>query len=663
MYRHYVGLKQNISNPPYSEKPWLIDLSSHGIVIGKTGSGKSNYLLHILKQLDGDDCNIVLIDPHGATSDSFLPFTKKEPILLSGHDYPGSEGKYSGVNVLHTAGGEESAYLTGDWLRQAFSMDDSLSGGTWGPRLNLVFSQVMVNLILREDGLTLEKFAEIITDPKRLLSYFPIQEHSPLRNQLVSFSGNARLWGDFIMSSTNKLLPLVGNPLIKRVISADDEESIDLEKVIHSGNQLIVPELNIGEIGRNSARAIATLILARIWNILLKKGPSDYKTYIIIDEAREMPLPILEVLISQGRKYGVVLILAYQSLGRKMDESADVLFPNLHNYACFNMSEEDAEKVAVNISGLTHKNTAISALVNQDRYDVTVASNYVSHSGKSEGTSVRYGPITLRPPLFQEGQIHADISKIKATIVNRIGYREPERMWPHEESTLHNRLIFLFADFLESRGVKHTIEPNLGGIIPDILVEYKGKAIFCEVEDSDLLVTHRIAKKMKDYKGKPLVFLCRDEDFEKIVTIFRSIIDNAYKGESYHAGEEKIPASKLLQTFPELSIITYSDNQFYFFNGLRRVKFSASHFEKDSSFMARAKKLPLGQLRAELLLDVVEMTSQGNELDLDILEKKYGRDRLREILQKITDSGYMEGLTLNSLLELDRISTGEAHEV
>ena len=655
MYSKYAGIRENIPNRPHPEKPWLIDLSSHGIIVGKTGSGKSNYLLHVLNHIDRDDCNIVLIDPHGSTADSFLPVTGKEPVILSGHDYPGSEGKYAGINVLQTSGGDENAYRVGDWLVQAFSTNETMSSGTWGPRINLVFSQVMVSIMIREKGLTLEKFTEIITDQKRLFSYFPIQEHSPIRNALNS-ANITRNWGDFIMSSVNKLLPLVGNPLIRRIISVPDEDSVDLEQCLLSGNHLISPEINIGETGTISASIIASLLIARIWNILIKRGPSSNKTYLIIDEAHLIPEPILETLISQGRKYGVVLILAYQSLSQLTDNFREILFSNLHNYACFNVTENDAEYIADNISGTTNRQRVINALVGQSRHDVTVTCDYVTIGEGANANSCKYGPITLRPPLIEQNVDIASVQKIKASIINRIGYREEKKVLPGENATLHNRLIFLFADFLESRGVKQTIEPDIGNLIPDILIEHNGKTVYCEVEDSDLLVAHRIAKKMRDYMGESILFLCRDEDFGKLVSIFRTMVDPARTEEYYQVEDEKIPLSILPEALLNTSIVTYSENNFYFFNGQKRVKFSVGHLEKDSSFMNRAKKLSLGNLRAKLFPEMVAMIRDRKKVDLDEIEAKHGREKLREMLQKISEPGYSEGLTLNSLLELDRIA-------
>ncbi|EQB72751.1 MAG: hypothetical protein AMDU1_APLC00004G0063 [Thermoplasmatales archaeon A-plasma] len=82
MYRRYYVIRDNAANPPYAGKPWLMSLGSHGIVIGKTGSGKSNYLLHILKHIDREDCNIVLLDPHGQTAEITATSSHFAPIYI-----------------------------------------------------------------------------------------------------------------------------------------------------------------------------------------------------------------------------------------------------------------------------------------------------------------------------------------------------------------------------------------------------------------------------------------------------------------------------------------------------------------------------------------------------------------------------------------------------
>lgn len=212
---NYIAIDK-ANHPPYDETPWLFNLKSHNIIIGRTGTGKSNYLLHIIKHLNEVDCNTVLLDPHGQVSNEALKLSNKNKILLSGHDYPGSERVYSGINVLKTTGGQENAYLVADWIRHAFSENEALSQRTRGPRLNLNFSHILVSLMLREKGLTLKKFAEILSESKRTLSYFPVQEHSPIRTMTQSFSSVERYWNDFVMSSENKILPLISNPIVRQ---------------------------------------------------------------------------------------------------------------------------------------------------------------------------------------------------------------------------------------------------------------------------------------------------------------------------------------------------------------------------------------------------------------------------------------------------------------
>ena len=134
------------------------------------------------------------------------------------------------------------------------------------------------------------------------------------------------------------------------------------------------------------------------------------------------------------------------------------------------------------------------------------------------------------------------------------------------------------------------------------------------------------------------------------------MLDHAMEDEFYQVGEEKIPLAELPEALLNTSVGTYAENQFYFFNGTKKVKFSTVHLEGDSSFMARAKKLSLGNFRAQLFQDIVVMIRDRKGIELDEIETRYGREKLRELLQKIHDSGYSEGLTLNSLLELDRIN-------
>lgn len=654
VYNYDPTIRENDRFPPHPDKPWLINLDSHAVIFGKTGTGKSNYIKNVLSHLDG---NVVLLDPHGDVADFFLSVTRKKAVFLSGRNYEGSDGNYAGVNLLSTSGVPEEAHLIGDWVKQAFSKDESLSKGTWGPRLDLVFSSVLVEMIKRKKGFTLRDFTNLLPNGKKLLSYFPMQENSPVGTFLRLQNLNSKQWSEFVTSSMNKLLPLVESPLVRRVISATDERSVDLDSAILSQDGAIVPELNMGRIGENSVRVISTLLLARIWNVLLRRGPTKLKTYVVIDEAHLITEPILETFLGQGRKYGITLILGYQFPNQLSENFMETLFSNVQGYACFTMSRSGAELIARNTPRVRSVNSLINTLENQEKYKVTVSCETYEAREGVPGRISRYGPVTYIPELIGDAPPQEEINRLKALMLKNTGFPDPE-LGIEEVSdwTGHNRMIFLFSDFLDSRNIPNIVEPDLGGLVPDILIRHKDKEIICEVEDSDLLVTHRVAKKMVDYAGSQLMFLCRREDFPNLVSLLTNIVEAADKNEDYIYEGEKIHAAQAIKAIPNVSIVTLQDQMFYFYNGIGMVKLLAPHLERSSSMDYRAKRLPLGNLRSSVLNDYVEMISKGGSVELDTLEAKYGRDRLRSLLQSIVERGYGEPKNITALLELDKIA-------
>lgn len=659
MYDHDILVHENTGFPPYYRKPWLIDLKSHCILIGKTGSGKSNYLRNILNQLETDDCNVVLLDPHVEVANYALMKSKKNKIFLSGRDYPGSEGIYTGTNVLKLSDNGEEAYLVADWVRSSLAREDAISQGVWGARLNFIFTSLLPEIMLAEKGLTLKDFRKLLSNGRVILSLLDPYEESGARDFLAGTASTSREWRDYISSSMNRLVPITSDKMIQRMISARDEDAFDLDSAVLGRNNLIVPDVDRGVMTELAQKAIVSLMITRIWNIIKKRGPSSERTYIIVDEAKLLSGAILEEILTEGRKYGIIVILAYQSLAQIPKESRQSVLASVSNFACFRMMNEDAAILSFEIEAtddVARKKLQFT-LVKQKYTNVTIYCAPDTEEVERRGFHVyEYGPVTVSPPFVDTDYSLEEADLKKAEILKTIGKGRIIALSPEaERKKKHDHLIFMFSEFLKSHRISTTIEPSIGNLIPDILIEYNGKRIFCEVEDSDLLVTNRIAKKMKDYSGSPLIFLCRHEDFNSLISMIRNIMQKTRKGEYYTHLDEKIPASAIPASLLNLYIVTYSDRDFLYYNGSEHVRFMSSHLERAGSFIYRSRSLPLGVMRESVLKDISEMISQNGSVDLDKLEETYGRERLRNLLQTLKERGYDEGITVNSILELDRI--------
>ena len=95
--------------------------AGHAFIVGKTGTGKSNMLSLIIEYLESRPGNIVILDPHAQVSDhAILTNRQKELVFLTGHDYPGSESLYTGINVLDTSGNVSDTVTVTEWLRDTW---------------------------------------------------------------------------------------------------------------------------------------------------------------------------------------------------------------------------------------------------------------------------------------------------------------------------------------------------------------------------------------------------------------------------------------------------------------------------------------------------------------------------------------------------------------
>ena len=79
---------------------------NHNLIVGRTGTGKSNLLASLWNIYSGiADANIVIFDPHGQLSDQIIAENKKmEVVYISTQEKYSVNGKRIGFNVLSRNG-------------------------------------------------------------------------------------------------------------------------------------------------------------------------------------------------------------------------------------------------------------------------------------------------------------------------------------------------------------------------------------------------------------------------------------------------------------------------------------------------------------------------------------------------------------------------------
>ncbi len=644
-FDYRFGIRRNPSNPPDEDHQYMTGLDGHMGIVGVTGSGKSNYIKLILHRLEERDCNVVLLDPHASVTDYALSFTSKNRVLISGFDYPGSEGMSTGINALQHSS-ELDAERVSDWLIQMFSTTDALSNATWGGRLGTVFGPLLIRYMIKERNPTLEDFAKFISNRKELNDFTTQLKDFTVVGFLGDLLADRRHYLDFITSSMNKLAPIIGSEVPRRVLCKKQTQALDLDAILQTGNNLIVPDLNQGRMGKNTVTIITGMILARIWSVLLKAENPQRKTYIIIDEAEVLPLDILNTLLLEGRKFGVVLILSFHTFSTLDQKLPKAMFPGILNWACMKLAENEANIISRNLEAGRYRDDLREALMKQDLYCATVHSIYPGGV---------YGPLTLKMPYVPDANGMQTPDELKASLLNMYGSRDTTIRLVEKKVT-HRDILSRLNDSLKEVGIHTKVERKFGHLVPDLQFKINGIRIFCEVECNDLYVTDIIMRKLYDYRHEILVFVCRYEDFPLLIQRLQKISDTMEVGKSMHRLQNiYAKGDSILRSLPTLHIVVYYRDDLYFFNGSSFVEFSSTQVLAEGSLRTWARRIPPINSRSDIIYKVLEYIGKGRKRDDESILKALGSETMKPVLDVLKERGY-DQLTVTSFLELDRLT-------
>jgi energy-coupling factor transporter ATP-binding protein EcfA2 len=571
----------------------------HALIVGKTGTGKSNILSLILNYLENKPGNIVVLDPHTQVSDyAILANSHKELIFLTGHDYSGSESLYTGINVLSTSGSASDSVTITEWLRDTISAEDIISHGTWGPRLEVILGPLLMECIRVIPGITLRQFQSLLLDRKAMARVLDLSSNSDLKAFIGTQMKDTRNWMDMISSTINKLLPMLENEELMRIVSNPGNTKLDIDRIIGRKNSLIVIDPSASGIGSSGYRIASVLILSKIWNALLKSGPTDKKTYIVIDEAHYFSEKLIETLLSEGRKYGIVLILSYQFLSQLTRRGIASLLGNITNMFIFACSNEDASIMARNITDDKSVKMLSDILSGQTGHSATFFS---TSSGKM------IGPKTIVPPKIgmsiQEEELHS--RKIRSILENGAPISDPPSISENKISD-HERIVLVLKEVMTSKGFTCLTKEARGPVIPDLIAEKGLKRIYFEVEISDLDNTFRLAKKLMDYGKEQLVFVTKKENVNKLIMLLVRILNMTLHGATYERAGKRILKNDVISSIFHIYIMCINKDEVLVHNGSDLVKFTQSQLYLDPFFIRKVRSLSYPELRLSILRGLAE---------------------------------------------------------
>lgn len=299
--------------------------ATHMHVLGISGTGKTSFLEHMVRQDILAGHGVTIIDPHGGFYDNTVNWIlskelhKERTIHLLN---PSDTEHTFGFNPLSVNNGSSLNY-------RVDAMVDAIvrawGGGSLSETPRLAKCLTAVLHVLAENGLSLAD-AGVVTK----------RQYRDKANDLVEFMNNDvfrdlwlewldvysdKMFAEYFESTESRLVKFLGDPIIHDIM-CQTENVIDFQNVMDNNEIVLVNLAKRGKISGESARTLGALLVNDLYSTAFNRNEALAKYrphYLYIDECYDYLTDDIVRALDETRKFGLHLVLSHQRTGQLRD--------------------------------------------------------------------------------------------------------------------------------------------------------------------------------------------------------------------------------------------------------------------------------------------------------------------------------------------------------
>jgi hypothetical protein len=314
-------------------------LSTHMQVIGGSKTGKSFFLQVLARELikSPQRPSVIVLDPHGSLYHDLVDFCVYAGLADRVIYFNPSTTPIIGYNPLQRQGRAEPHYHA-VMVLEAFRKVWGQQGFEATPRLNRwLYNSIMATI---EAELTMEE---------QLILLHPQKQFDPLRRAIIHgvstevvrydwewyLQQSDRVREERTESSAARLHPFLQNWYIQNILT-QQRRVFTFDEALRHG-KIVLVNLSAHEGGRiptDHAHLLGTLLVNDILAACFRRSPRErerHPAYLIMDEFQHFVTKDICVILNEGRKFGLHLILGHHHLGPIRERDPEVYFSVLTN--------------------------------------------------------------------------------------------------------------------------------------------------------------------------------------------------------------------------------------------------------------------------------------------------------------------------------------------
>jgi type IV secretory pathway TraG/TraD family ATPase VirD4 len=340
---------------------WQEDRLLHMIILGKTGTGKTNLMTALILQDIRHHRGVCVFDVHGDLAKSIIdhiPNDRKKDLVYLDIADPNLKYRY---NPLKRVAPEKHS-LVASSLLESFQ---KLWTGAWGVKLEHILRYIILTLLSQPQA--------NISDIHRIIHDTGYQKQCLANVQNPSVK---KFWeSEFSKYSKNDIVPILNkvgaflaHPAIRRFLIENPEE-LSLRRCMDEG-KIVVVDISKGKLGSDVSNIIGSFLLNAIMNAGFSRidTPEERRRsfHLFLDEFHNYTTFSIVNMLSEIRKWKLSLTMANQYLHQLDVDVKNAVLGNVGTIICFRLGQADAKHMAQEF----HPIFQVSDFVNLQNYDI-----------------------------------------------------------------------------------------------------------------------------------------------------------------------------------------------------------------------------------------------------------------------------------------------------
>ncbi|MBP9827948.1 type IV secretion system DNA-binding domain-containing protein [Patescibacteria group bacterium] len=341
-YNEYRGVRTDIHMTDS-------DRRRHMYIIGKTGSGKSEFIKNMAVQDIRNGKGVCIIDPHGDLADGVLELIPKNRIDDVVYFNPSDLERPMGLNMLESPNDEMRDFVVQEMISIFYML---FPPEMIGPMFEHNMRNYMLTLMadVQNPG-TIVEIPRMIADEA-----FQKEWVSKVKDPVVR-----SFWEDEMAKTSDyhksemmgylvsKVGRFVENEMMRNIIG--QQKSAFNFREIMDKKQILLVNLSKGKTGEVNASLLGLILVAKLQMAAFSRADipesERHDFYLYIDEFQNFITPSIATILSEARKYRLNMILAHQYMGQLVkdgkSEIRDAVLGNVGNMFVARVGPEDVE--------------------------------------------------------------------------------------------------------------------------------------------------------------------------------------------------------------------------------------------------------------------------------------------------------------------------------